>query len=376
MRLPRRALLLATAVVATVLAAPSPAATPPGLRVTGNRIVDRAGHTVVLRGVNRAGTEGGSDTSGVAASDAEIGWYGRDHSGSWHASAVRVLVGAAQWTGACPKLATNRAAYIRMIDAQVRSITRRGMVALVDLHTSTAGCTSIGRHAMPDGPVSEAFWSSAARHYAGNPLVAFELYNEPYWVNEEVWRNGTPYATFQDCDPALKGLAAMACKANAPRYRAVGMQALVNLVARSAPGHLIVVDGLNFATVPPVRPLTGPVVYGLHPYTCAHPGSCQTRANAHANTEVLNRWVPLSKRAPVWVTEFGWPSRTALREIDGSGFYSETIDFLERQQPAWGWMAFAFDGRNDGAFELTTSTSTYAPNRTGMPVYRGLRRFS
>jgi hypothetical protein len=331
---------------------------------------------VVLRGVNRAGTEGGADTSGAAASDTEIGWFGHDRSGSWHASAVRVLVGSAQWTGACPKLATNRAAYIAMIDGQVRSITRRGMVALIDLHTSTAGCSSISRHAMPDGPVTETFWSSAARHYSRNPLVAFELYNEPYWVSEEVWRNGTKYATFQDCDPATKGLAAAACKANAPHYRAVGMQALYDLVTKAAPGHLVVVDGRDFATVPPVTLLKGHPVYALHPYTCAGPGSCQTRANAHANLGVLNRWQPVAKRAPVWVTEFGWPSKGTLREIDGSGYYSETIAYLEKQQPAWGWMAFAFDGRSGGAFELITSTSDYAPNRTGMPVFRGLRRFS
>jgi hypothetical protein len=76
----------------------------------------------------------------------------------------------------------------------------------------------------------------------------------------------------------------------------------------------------------------------------------------------------------VWVTEFGWPTRTAFGgEVDGSGYYRETIGFLEAQQPAWGWLAFAFDGSSQGAFTLTSSTTTYAPNGTGVPVFQRLR---
>lgn len=373
LRLARSAMVLATAVVTTFLAPSAPAAGP-GLHVSGNRIVDGAGRTVVLRGVNRAGTEGGPDSSSVPVGDAEIGWLAADHTGSWHAKAVRVLLGEAQWTGACPALAAQPAAYRRRIDAEVRSITRRGMVALLDLHTTTAGCHDVARHAMPDAPYAQRFWSSVASHYAANRLVAFELYNEPHWVSERVWRSGTSAATFQDCDPSLAvGLLAL-CTREAPRYRAVGMQELRDLVARTAPGHLVVVDGRDWGTVPPSTPLTGPVVYALHPYTCAGPGSCRTAAQDHANLDVLRRWVPLSRRAPVWVTEFGWPTKGSGPDVDGSGYYSQTISFLERQQPAWGWLAFAFDGGDSGAFTLTSSTTTYQPNPTGLPVFRGLRQ--
>jgi hypothetical protein len=375
-RLRRRALLLATALTAAALASPSPAAVRPGLHVSGNRIVDGAGRTTVLRGVNRAGTEGGSGASGVPVTASEIGWLGRDHPGSWHAGAVRVLLGEAQWTGACPQLSNRPAAYQQRIDAEVRWITSRHMVALLDLHTSTAGCRSIARHAMPDAPVAQQLWAGVARRYAGNPLVAFELYNEPHWVSEAVWRSGTPAATQQDCDPALPLPARLVCTATAPRYRAVGMQELYDVVSRAAPGHLIVVDGADWATTPPTRLLAGPAAYAVHPYSCPAPGTCQSTAHAHADLGLLNRWVPLSRRAPVWVTEFGWPTKTGFRDVDGSGYYDETIAFLERQRPAWGWLAFAFDGSSSGAFTLTSSTSTYAPNPTGLPVFRGLRRFS
>jgi hypothetical protein len=251
------------------------------------------------------------------------------------------------------------------------------MVALLDLHTSTAGCSSVGRHAMPDAPVAQRFWSSVARHYAGNPLVAFELYNEPHWVTEQVWRHGTARATFQDCDPALPLSARLVCQATQPRYKAAGMQELYDVVTRAAPGHLVVVDGYDWATRPPARLLAGHAVYGLHPYTCPGPGACQQAAYALANTDVLRRWVPLSRHAPVWVTEFGWPTKTAFRgDVDGSRYYRETLRFLESQRPAWGWSAFAFDGSSTGAFTLTSNTTSYSPNPTGLPVYEALRQFA
>ena len=376
MRLPRRALLVAIAATAACLSQPSPAASSSGLHVSGNRIVNAAGQTVVLRGVNRAGTEGGSDTSSVPVTNAEIGWIGHDHPGSWHAGAVRVLLSEAQWTGGCPELTTKPSTYRSRIAAEVKWITSRRLVALLDLHTSTAGCTSVSRHAMPDAPLAQQFWTSVASTFAANPLVAFELYNEPHWVSEVIWRKGTTAATFQDCDPALPLPVVVACRAAAPRYRAAGMQELYDLVAKAAPGHLIVVDGLDWATVPPTLPLRGKPVYGMHPYTCPGPGPCQTKSNAHANTTVLKRWLSLSKRSPIWVTEFGWPTKTAVQDVDGSGYYRETIAFLEAQQPAWGWLAFAFDGSDSGAFTLTSDTGTYRPNPTGLPVFRGLHRFS
>jgi hypothetical protein len=374
-RFPPRALLTATAVLgAVLLAQPSPAATGAGPHVSGNRIVDGSGRTLVLNGLNRAGTEGGPSSSSAPVTDAEVGWMGKDNPGSWHARAVRVAIGEAQWTGACPKLWHDAASYRARIDAEVKAVTRRGMVALVDLHTSTAGCSSIARHAMPDAPYAQRFWASAARHYAGNRLVAFELYNEPHYVTEAVWRTGTKAPTFQDCDPRAPLAPRMACQATAPRYKAVGMQELYDVVAKGAPGHVIVADGFDYGSQPPTSLLAGRVVYGLHPYTCGGPGSCQTPHNAHANTTVLQRWQPLSRKAPVWVTEFGWPSRTAFGgRVDGADYYAETIAFLTSQKPAWGWLAFAFDGSADGAFALTDDVSTYAPNPTGEPVWNALR---
>lgn len=371
----------ATATAAPALALP--------LSAQGNRIVDAKGATVVLRGVQRDGTQGGPGTSPAPVSSTELGWIGYQQPTSWHATLVRVPLGSAQWTGACPNLASNPAAYRAAIDTEVQSLTSQGIVALIDLHASTAGCTSIARHAMPDGPVSQQFWSDMATHYKDNLLVAFELYNEPHFITDAIWLSGG--SGVQDCDTTStsRGTTAQklqaqslltACQASAVKYTAVGMQQLYDIVTTKAPRHLVVVDGVGWASTPSTKPVNGwggNLVNGLHPYTCPSPGAaCQTTSKAVANLQLLENWLDVADSAPVLVTEMGWPVYKADGSgsyVDGSGYYRQTLDFLQSRSPQWGFVAFAFDGTSTGAFTLITSTSSYAPNSTGQPVYDLLR---
>jgi hypothetical protein len=356
------------------------------LSVQGNRIVDARGATVVLRGLQRDGTQGGPGTSPTPVSSTELGWMGYQQASSWHATVVRVPLGSAQWTGACPSLAKDPTAYRTAVDSEVQSLTSKGIVALIDLHTSTAGCTSIARHAMPDGPVSQQFWSDVATRYRDNLLVAFELYNEPHYVTDDIWLNG---GSVQDCDitSTSRGTTAQraqaqtllaACQASAVKYTAVGMQQLYDIVTTRAPQHLVVVDGVGWASTPSAKPLNGwggNLVYGLHPYTCPTPGAaCQTTAKAVANLQLLDNWLGVASTAPVLVTEMGWPAyKPDGTYVDGSGYYRQTLAFLQQQSPQWGFVAFAFDGTAYGAFTLVTDTTGYAPNSTGQPVYDLLR---
>ncbi len=394
-----RATVIGLLASSTALAATAPgqaATRPPGsvsapalalpLSVQGNRIVDATGATVVLRGLQRDGTQGGYGANPTPVTSGELGWIGFQQPGSWHSTMVRVPLGSAQWTGACPNLASDPAGYKAAIDAEVQALTAQGIVALIDLHTSTAGCTSIARHAMPDAPISQQFWSDVATRYRSNYLVAFELYNEPHYVPDGLWLNGSTDATVQDCDITAptstfeQKLALASCQAKAPKYQAVGMQALYDLVTARAPGHLVVVDGPGWASVSPslrVAASAPNLVYALHPYTCPTPGAaCNTTAKALANLSVLNKWLDLGSTSPVLVTEMGWPTYPkgdGTGYIDGARYYQQTLDFLQAQTPAWGFVAFAFDGSWTGGFSLITSTTTYAPNSTGRPVFDLLR---
>jgi hypothetical protein len=301
---------------------------------------------------------------------------------------VRVPLGEAQWTGGCPALAGDPTAYRSAIDAEVKGLTAQGIVVLLDLHTSTAGCTSIARHAMPDAPLAQQFWSDVATRYRDNLLVAFELYNEPHFTTDTTWRT---VGSVQDCDVTAPsgGTAAqrtqaqtalLSCQAKAPTYQAAGMQQLYDVVMSAAPNHLVVVDGPGWASTPSTKPVNawgGNLVNGLHPYTCPTPGAaCDTTSRAVANVQMLDKWAGLAGSQPLLVTEMGWPvykEDGSGSYVDGSSYYSGTLAYLQRQSPPWGFVAFAFDGSASGAFSLISSTSTYAPNSTGQPVYDLLR---
>ena len=388
-------LVSAASVASTANAGATTSGTAPALSlplsVQGNRVVDAAGRTVVLRGVQRDGTEGGPGASPTAVSSRELGLIGWQQSSSWHATVVRVPLGSAQWTGACPSLATDPATYKARIDAEVQALTAQGIVSLLDLHTSTAGCTSIGRHAMPDAPISQQFWKDVATRYRANQLVAFELYNEPHWVTDATWLQGSADASVQDCDVTapltgtyaqrLQQKSALAkCQASAPRYRAAGMQALYDVVVTAAPGHLVVVDGNGWGGMPSSQPVSawaGNLVLGMHAYICASPGAaCNVTAKAAAPMGLLDGWLNPAASAPVLVTEMGWPTYPKPDDasyVDGSRYYRETLDYLQRQSPPWGFVAFAFDGGSRGAFSVITDTTSYSPNSTSWPVYELLR---
>jgi hypothetical protein len=385
------AVALAFLVATGCLPASSPqAATPAGIKgplsIKGNSIVDAKGATVVLRGIHRAYIDDPNATGGEVSAD-EVVLATRGKPGSWNANIIRVPMGSAQWTGECPSLYAGTAAYRKNIDLLVKRITDKGALALLDLHMSTAGCTSIDRHAMPDAPITQHFWTSVAAHYAKNPLVAYELYNEPHYITDDVWLNGTTSATVQDCDPApAAGLSAVSqqlslatCRLQQPKYRAAGMQELYNIVAKAAPKRLIVINGPGWAANISSQPVKGTFVYGFHPYTCSVPATeCDVTSKAHANLPLLDKWKAVAKKQPVLASELGWPvwsgTGSEASYVEGSAYYRETLAYFEKQSPKWGFAAFAWDGGARGAFSMVNDTATYAPNSTAKPVFDLLRR--
>ena len=62
---------------------------------------------------------------------------------------------------------------------------------MLDLHWNTiAPCGPAKPQAMADYPNAVSFWQQVATRYKNNPLVGFDLYNEPHNISESVWRFG------------------------------------------------------------------------------------------------------------------------------------------------------------------------------------------
>jgi hypothetical protein len=124
-----------------------------------------------------------------------------------HRPALRVPVTASSYLYDAEANALGAAGYRAAIDAIVTRFTAAGVLVIIDHHES---CTDGGLHCKDGGPMalrnfgnesgSLTFWDTVAAKYAGNPLVAFELYNEPH----SIW-----FQAFYGGDPVYAGMAEM-----------------------------------------------------------------------------------------------------------------------------------------------------------------------
>ena len=223
-------------------AGPTPSAGPSGLHAVGNHIEDGDGKTIVLRGVNRSGSEymciqnrgifdGPADATSVQAI------------ASWKANAVRVPLNEDCWlaiNGAPP--AFSGATYKAAIRDYVGVLHAHGIVPILDLHWSAPGTLMATRlQPMPDADHAVAFWADVAATFASDDGVVFEPYNEPYPSNNQdtvaawtCWRDGCTATTApRNSVP--------------PTYAAVGMQALVTAIRDAGARNLILLGGVQFS---------------------------------------------------------------------------------------------------------------------------------
>lgn len=314
------------------------------LSTVGNKIYDARG-AIVLRGLHRFGFEGSVGGAGLPTnvSQSEV-----DHAKAWGANLIRLSLASSFWLSTdCHYDPT----YAARVDQAINWITGDGMVALLDLHyNSTGNCSPVKAQLMADSN-GVAFWTSAAGRYKSNPLVAFDLYNEPHDISDSVWRDGGTVTS------------------NGVTWQAAGMQQLYKAVRRTGATNLVVASGNNWANSFPSRPLTGSnIAYGVHAYTCpTSTTGTDCKPNPLDPSSLLGSWVTPSATYPVVVSEFGWPAK------DDGRYISNVIDYAERH--GWGWSAFAWDGTTEGTFDLLADVSgSYEPSPAGMPVLQGFRK--
>jgi hypothetical protein len=332
------------------------------LHTSGTRILDAAGNPVRLRGLTRDGLERSS--TGWNITDDELA-----HARQWGANIVRVPLSEDYWTQLCPTTSYD-GTYRGRIDGVVKSITSRGMVALLELSFNPRFACDPGANSqqkMAAYPGSVLFWADIARRYGGNPLVAFELYNEPNNISDDVWLKGGTVNDF--------GIF----------WQAAGMQQLYDSVRGTGATNLVFIGGMGYSSNPPAVVVTGNnIVYGAHVYTCpsAPPPNCTSPhaidpfglvwvwsgpADPYDATPLLAGWTAFGARYPLVVTEFGWPSAQ-----DGR-FNASAVAGAE--QRGWGWIAFAWDGTASGTFGLLANAgpgANYDPSPSGVPVKQGL----
>jgi endoglucanase len=169
------------------------------LAVSGNHLVNGAGKTVRLLGVNRSGLEYAC-VQGWGLSDGPVDAASIAAMKTWEINAVRVPLNEDCWLGINGvKRQYSGAAYRAFVKGYVGRLNAAGLVAILDLHWSAPGAQqATGQQQMPDKAHSPGFWSSVARTFKGNRAVIFDLYNEPHDVSWKCWRDGCgPWAGMQ-----------------------------------------------------------------------------------------------------------------------------------------------------------------------------------
>jgi hypothetical protein len=203
-----------------------------GIHVSGNHLVDGNGTRIRLIGVNRSGAEyacirGWGIFEGPAdAASAQV-------IRSWYVNAVRLGLNEDCWLGVNGVSSTYAGDnYQRAVIDYVNELTANGIYAIVDLHWSAPGTVpATSLRAMPDQDHSSAFWESVATAFGNNPNVLFDIFNEPFGVGWDCWRDGCVYPGGADSGP----------------WQTVGTQSLVDTIRATGATQPIVLGGLAFA---------------------------------------------------------------------------------------------------------------------------------
>jgi hypothetical protein len=323
--------------------APTPVAGP--LTTDGSTVLDAQGRRVTLHGVQLGGMKSTGWTPDTV-STAQI-----DAAHRWGANFARLPVAENPMV---PDDCSFDQSYVDTVDRIVNDVTSRGMVLLLDLHTNAVSdCGDWSRQQKLPDAKAVTFWQTVADRYKDNPLVAFDLYNEPHGVRDHVWRDGGTLTS------------------SGVTYDAVGMQQLYDTVRATGAQNLVVASGRAWASVyPATAPFTGTtnLVWGVHAYTCpiatpADGGTCRSGPDGVKDPSgILGGFARVGRTQPVMVTEFGWPN-------PADGDYLRAVDAYATGHGWLGWNAFVFNNFIGSQFDLMKDDGPlWNPRPTGAAV--------
>lgn len=288
------------------------------LKVVGNEIRNAKDEVVRLRGVNVACMEWSADGEGrvLETVDRAI----RD----WKVNHIRLPLAQDRWFGKTKEQNDAGKSYRALVERIVDRCAASGVYVILDLHWSDAGVWGehIGQHKLPDRN-SIAFWKDLAPVYANHPAVLFDLYNEPFQVSWEVWRNG---GNVSERDPKTK---------RETGYEAVGMQAMLDTVRSTGAKNVVIVGGVDwsydlsgFLGGKGLKDRDGAgIIYACHAYPF--------------KGDTVEKWISkmeaAAKEIPVIVSEFGSDPQGGAG-LSGEEWVKKVVGALESRR--WSWTAW------------------------------------
>lgn len=333
--------------------------------VAGNDVLDRTGAPTVSRGVTMPGYQAPRVVGGVLELPPSMA--AEQH--AWGVTLVRLPLNQEHWLANCPSVKGGVGmGYRAAVDDEVQRLTSRGIMTLLTLTRTergrSTGCAPASQPEFKEmaDTRSVPFWRSVATRFAPNSLVAFDLFNEPHHISDDVWRRGGS-VTYEDRSGVLPRKAS---------FQAVGMQTLIDAVRSAGADNLVFVSGTRWAADPRAvlrAPLDGyGIVVAVHTYChgCP-PGTLNDDLDVVVSEDVMARHA-------VMISETGW--------IDprSSSYNRRIIDWAAAR--GLGWSIYAW-GHPDADYSLLASwapasfsvgggATTFEPSRAGAPVWNAL----
>ena len=337
----------------------------PVFTVAGNRILDPSGATFVPRGVTAPGHQAASAAAGRLQLPPSM--VVEQH--AWGIAAVRIPLNQEHWLANCASAKDGVGlGYRAAIESEVDRLTQHGIMPILTLTRTergkATGCAPAGFPVFKEMADTRSlpFWRSVATRFRDDPLVAFDLFNEPNNISDSIWQHGGT-VTYIDGGGATS---------TQRSYEAVGMQDLYDAVRGTGADNLVLVSGQRWASDPRVArtsPLNGyGIVLAVHTYChgCAAP-------SLHPSLDVLVD-DDIRDRHAIVISETGWSQSWS------SSYNRKIIDWAEAR--GIGWSIYAW-GHPDADYSLLASwvpasfpagggTTTMRPSWAGAPVWNEL----
>ena len=155
--------LLAIALVSVTYA--TPVDTHGQLSVKGNKIVDKNGDVVVLRGMSLFWSQAAEGRDFYNAD--VVNWLAED----WHANIIRIAMGVeGDWGPGAEAYLTNPEVHKQRVKTVVDAAIAKGIYVIIDWHDHNAD-----KHQAQ----AIAFFEEMARLYGDKPNIIYETFNEP-----------------------------------------------------------------------------------------------------------------------------------------------------------------------------------------------------
>jgi hypothetical protein len=312
--------------------------TPGMLYVQGPQIYDGSGHPLLLRGAMiessfaylHSWQNGKNPLLVLNASTFHA------MTQQWYMNAVRINI--SQWV-----YDTNPSVYLTRLDTAVQEANAAGLYVILDFHDNPQ---SGAQHPYDDGmlhKISLAWWQTMAQHYLNDPMILFDLINEPGYTSWNVWLNGN-------------GGDVVGMKAVIAAIRSTGARQLIVLEPGGAGGGKSPEEG-GWASFDP-RTISDPsIVYSKHAYDGVIKGN---------PTIWDQQWGALLHTHPIYYGEWAvLPNSLTISQC--KGLTSTNADVITRaflnylEQRNANWTAWDFK-----SFNLIKDASSFAPTSFAM----------